>query len=188
MFCVAAGFGGVGGEVGETDDGVEGGAEFVGDVGEEFGFETAGFEEIDVGLSELADAGVEGAVGGFELILGALERAEHGVESFGEVLEFVAGGDGGADFEIAGGDFFGGVFQDAHRLEDEAGGDEVKDDDGERSADHSGDDDDDAIEEELVFVGLVRDIDADDADDGPGCGVGMRGLWRGSRERGAHGC
>ena len=36
------------------------------------------------------------------------------------MLEFVAGGDGGADVEVAAGDFFGGVFEDADGLEDEA--------------------------------------------------------------------
>ncbi len=118
LFRVAGVFSGVGGEVGEADDGVEGGAEFVGDVGEEFGFEAIGFEEIDVRLGEFTDAGVEGAVGGFELVLRALKGSEHGVEGFGEVLEFIAGGDGGADFEISGGDFFGSVFEDADGLKD----------------------------------------------------------------------
>ena len=53
----------------------------------------------------------------------------------------------------------GGVFQHTHGLQNQAAGNEVVEDDGKRSANHASHNDDDAVEKELIFVRLIRDID-----------------------------
>ena len=108
---VAAGLGVVGGGVleqfGEAEDGVEGGAELVADVGEELVLEAVGLVEGDVAFGQLADLGVEDLVG-LPQLLGVVGQVdEHGVEGLGELLELVAGDDVGADVEVAGGDLGG---------------------------------------------------------------------------------
>jgi hypothetical protein len=88
-------------EFGEADDGVEGRAEFVGDIGEELALEAAGAVEGVVGLGEVVELDVHGGVHGAELGLLGLELVEHEVEGLGELLELVVGIDLASDIEVA---------------------------------------------------------------------------------------
>ena len=71
-------------DVGEADDGVEGCAEFMADIGEEFAFEFIGFKEGDIGGFQFTESQVEGAVAFAQAVVGEFESGEHLLEGLGQ--------------------------------------------------------------------------------------------------------
>ncbi len=141
-------------KLGEAQNRIQRRAQLVADVGQEFALEPVGFVERDVGLGELAELQIQRLVDGAELFVAGFEIGQHRVEGFGELLEFVAGADVGADVQIALADFFGGFLQNADRLENQSSGDDVEHAGCQRAGDHPGQQNEGAVEEQLVFVDL----------------------------------
>ncbi len=110
----------------EADDRVERRAQFVADIGEEVALEFRGLVQRAVAPREFADAQVEGAIGRAQSLGGLGETLEHGVEGLAQFLVLVARRDGGARGEVARADPVGDIAQGAHRLEDDARGDEIE--------------------------------------------------------------